>query len=138
MFFARPFIIISFSSRHRLKFRFPFLPAGICLTMAHLIENCRFFFFFLRLETCLDNSVSCLYFKWFLLSVKTADLCLVSLLCFRSTYNGIERSSSSYHTINLVLLLVIYIYIYICMYIYIELKYILMVFHFLQNIKHKC
>ena len=135
MFFARPFIIISFSSRHRLKFRFPFLPAGISLTMAHLIENCRVFFFFLRFETCLDNSVSCLYFKWFLLSVKTADLCLVSLLCVRSTYNGIERSSSSYHTINLVLLL-IYRYMYVG--IYIELKYILVVFHFSQNIKHKC
>ena len=42
MFFERPFIIISFSCRHRLQFRFPFLPAGICLTMAHLITNCRF------------------------------------------------------------------------------------------------
>ena len=52
-----------------MQFRFPFLPAGSCLTMAHLIENCRFSFF--RFQTCLDNSVSCLYFslrrdfKWF-------------------------------------------------------------------------
>ena len=30
---------------HRVQFRFPFLPASICLTMAHLIENCRFSFF---------------------------------------------------------------------------------------------
>ena len=70
MFFERPFMIISFSSRHRAQFRFPFLPAGVCLTMVHLIENCRFSFF--RFQTCLDNSVSCLYFslrrdfKWFL------------------------------------------------------------------------
>ena len=70
MFFERPFMINSFSSRHRVQFRFPFLPAGSCLTMAHLIENCRFSFF--RFQTCLDNSVSCLYFslrrdfKWFL------------------------------------------------------------------------
>ena len=70
MFFERPFMIISFSSRHRAQFRFPFLPAGVCLRMAHLIENCRFSFF--RFQTCLDNSVSCLYFslrrdfKWFL------------------------------------------------------------------------
>ena len=42
------------------------------------------------------------------LRVATADLCLVCLLCFRSTCNGIERSSPSHHTINLV-----YIYIYI-------------------------
>ena len=69
MFFERPFMIISFSSRHRAQFRFPFLPAGVCLTMAHLIENCRFSFF--RFQTCLDSSVSCLYFslrrdfKWF-------------------------------------------------------------------------
>ena len=34
MFFERPFMI-----RHRAQFRFPFLPAGVCLTMAHLIEN---------------------------------------------------------------------------------------------------
>ena len=61
MFFERPFIIISFSSRHRVHLRFPFLPAGICLRMAHLIENCRFSFF--RFQTCLDNSVSCLYFS---------------------------------------------------------------------------
>ena len=70
MFFERPFMIISFSSRHRAQFRFPFLPADVCLTMAQLIENCRFCFF--RFQTCLDNSVSCLYFslrrdfKWFL------------------------------------------------------------------------
>ena len=44
MFFERPFMIISFSSRHRAQFRFPFLPAGVCLTMVHLIENCRFSF----------------------------------------------------------------------------------------------
>ena len=31
-----------------------------------------------------------------------------------------------------------YIYMYMYMYMYIELKYFLMVFHFLQNIKHKC
>ena len=43
----------------------------------------------------------------------TADLCFMSLLCFHSTYNGIERSSSSHHTVNLVLLFGIYIYIYI-------------------------
>lgn len=36
------------------------------------------------------------------LRVATADLCLVSLLCFHSTCNGIEHSSPSYHTINLV------------------------------------
>ena len=60
MFFERPFIIISFSSRHRVQFRFPFLLAGICLMMAHLIKNCRFSFF--RFQMCLDNSVSCLYF----------------------------------------------------------------------------
>ena len=41
------------------------------------------------------------------LRVAKADLCLVGLLCFRSTCNGIERSSPSHHTINLV-----YIYIY--------------------------
>ena len=41
------------------------------------------------------------------LRVATADLCLVCLLCFHSTCNGIERSSPSHHTINLV-------YIYIC------------------------
>ena len=70
MFFERSFMIISFSSRHGVQFRFPFLPADSCLTMAHLIENCRFSFF--RFQTCLDNSVSCLYFslrrdfKWFL------------------------------------------------------------------------
>ena len=40
MFFERPFMIISFSSKHRVQFRSPFLPACICLTMAHLIENC--------------------------------------------------------------------------------------------------
>ena len=86
MFFERPFIIISFSSRHRVHLRFPFLPAGICLTMAHLIENCRFSFF--RFQTCLDNSVSCLYFslrrdfKWFLylvlksLAVTPMHVCL--------------------------------------------------------------
>ena len=28
-----------------MQFRFPFLPAGICVTMAHLIENSRFSFF---------------------------------------------------------------------------------------------
>ena len=61
MFLERPFKIISFSSRHRVQFRFPFLPACICLTMAHLIENCRFSLF--RFQTCLDNSVSCLYFS---------------------------------------------------------------------------
>ena len=44
MFFERPFMIISFSFRHRAQFRFPFLPAGVCLTMVHLIENCRFSF----------------------------------------------------------------------------------------------
>ena len=38
------------------------------------------------------------------LGVATADLCLMSLFCFCSTYNGIERSLSSHHTINLVLL----------------------------------
>ena len=70
MFFEQPFMIISFSSRHRAQFRFPFLLAGVCLTMAHLIENCPFSFF--RFQTCLDNSVSCLCFllhmdfKWFL------------------------------------------------------------------------
>lgn len=36
------------------------------------------------------------------LRVATADLCLVSLLCFHSTCNGIEHSSPSHHTINLV------------------------------------
>ena len=46
------------------------------------------------------------------LRVATADLCLVCLLCFRSTCNGIERSSSSHHTINLVYIS-IYIYIYL-------------------------
>ena len=71
--------------------------------MAHLIENCRFSI--VRFQTCLDTSVSCLYFKWFLLSVKTADLCVMTLLCFRFTYNSIERSSTSYHALNLVLLL---------------------------------
>ena len=56
MFFERPFMIISFSSRHRAQFRFPFLPAGVCLTMVHLIENCRFSFF--RFQTCLDIHIS--------------------------------------------------------------------------------
>ena len=46
-----------------------------------------------------------------ILRVATAYLCLISLLCFRSTYNGIERSSPSHHLINLVLLFGIYIYI---------------------------
>ena len=89
MFFERPFMIISFSSRHRAQFRFPFLPAGVCLTMVHLIENCRFSFF--RFQTCLDNSVSCLYFslrrdfKWFLylvlksLAVTPMYVCVVLL-----------------------------------------------------------
>ena len=63
IFFERPYIIIIFSSRHRVQFRFPFLPAGICLTMAHLIENCRFSFF--RFQMCLDNIVSCLYVLFF-------------------------------------------------------------------------
>ena len=44
-----------------MQFSFPFLLAGICLTMAHLIENCHCFLF--RFQTCLDNSVSCLYFS---------------------------------------------------------------------------
>ena len=81
-------MIISFSSRHRAQFRFPFLPAGVCLTMVHLIENCRFSFF--RVQTCLD-SVSCLYFslrrdfKWFLylvlksLAVTPMYVCVVLL-----------------------------------------------------------
>ena len=38
------------------------------------------------------------------LRVATTDLCLMSLLCFRSTSNGIERSSPSHHPINVVLL----------------------------------
>ena len=42
MFLERPFIINGFSSIHRAQFRFPFLPAGSCVTMAHLIENCLF------------------------------------------------------------------------------------------------
>jgi len=36
------------------------------------------------------------------LRVATADLCLVSLFCFHSTCDGIEHSSPSHHTINLV------------------------------------
>ena len=110
-------MIISFSSRHRAQFRFPFLPAGVCLTMVHLIENCRFSFF--SFQTCLDNSVSCLYFslrrdfKWFLYLVLKSFLYLVlKSFTFRSTCNGIERSSSSHHTVILV-----YIYIYIYIYI---------------------
>ena len=89
MFFERPFMIISFSSRHRAQFRFSFLPAGVCLTMAHLVENCRFSFF--RFQTCLDSSGSCLYFslrrdfKWFLylvlksLAVTPMYVCVVLL-----------------------------------------------------------
>ena len=50
------------------------------------------------------------------LRVATTDLCLISLLCFRSTFNGIERSSPSHHPINVVLLFGIYIYIYIFIY----------------------
>ena len=46
------------------------------------------------------------------LRVATTDLCLISLLCFRSTFNGIERSSPSHHPINVVLLFGIYIYIF--------------------------
>ena len=52
-----------------LQFRFPFLLACIWLTMAHLIEDCRFSSF--SIQTCMDNSVSCLYFslrkdfRWF-------------------------------------------------------------------------
>ena len=54
------------------------------------------------------------------LRVATADLCLMSLLCFRSTYNGLECSSSSHHAINLVLLFGICMYVctYIHVYIY--------------------
>ena len=42
-----------------MQFRFPFLPAGIFLKMAHLIENCRFSF--VRFQKCLENFVSCLH-----------------------------------------------------------------------------
>ena len=76
MFFERTFIIISFSSRHRVQFRFPFLPAGICLTMAHQIENCRFSFS--RFQTCLDNLASCLYFS---LHRDSNDFCILSYEC---------------------------------------------------------
>ena len=47
------------------------------------------------------------------LRAATTDLCLISLLCFHSTFNGIERSSPSHHPINVVLLFGVYIYIYI-------------------------
>ena len=58
------------------------------------------------------------------LRVATTDLCLISLLCFRSTSNGIERSSPSHHPINVVLLFGIYIYIYIYIFIcHIVLRY---------------
>ena len=61
IFFKRPFIIISFSSRHRLQFCFPYLLAGFCFTKAHVFENYRFLFF--RFQTCFDNFVWCLYFS---------------------------------------------------------------------------
>ena len=62
-----------------MQFRFPFLPAGIFLKMAHLIENCRFYFF--RFQPCLEDFVLCLYFslrgdfKWFLYLVLCTSLC---------------------------------------------------------------
>ena len=76
MFFERPFIIVGFSSMHRLQFRFPFLPACICLTMGHLIENCLFSLS--RFQTCLDNFVSCLYFS---LRRDSNDFCILSYVC---------------------------------------------------------
>ena len=60
-----------------------------------------------------QGDVSCCYSEYHAGWQLPADLCLVCLLCFRSTCNGIERSSPSHHTTNLV-----YIYIYIYIYIY--------------------
>ena len=107
MFFERSFMIINFSSRHRAQFHFPFLPAGVCLTMAHLIENCRFSFF--RFQTCLDNSVSCLYFslrrdfKWFLylvlksLAVTPMYICVVLKPESKKKYILVRVNTDNYH-----------------------------------------
>ena len=87
MFFERPFIIISFSSTHRVQFRFPFLPAGICLTKAHLIENCRFSFF--RFQTCLDNSVCYVYILKINLSSQIENL------SFQCVEKALQRKNAS-------------------------------------------
>ena len=69
-------MLIGFSSMHRAQFRFPFLLAGIFLTMANLIEICRFSFS--RFQTCLDNFASCLYFS---LHRDSNDFCILSHVC---------------------------------------------------------
>ena len=55
-----------------MQFRFPFLPAGICLSDGPSDRKLNYRFSFFRSQTCLDNFVLCLYFslrgdfKWFL------------------------------------------------------------------------
>ena len=61
-----------------MQFRFPFLPAGICLTMAHLIENSRFSFFepkHVLITLFRASTFRCAAFKWFLYLV----LCMCNL-----------------------------------------------------------
>ena len=88
MFFERLFMLIGFSSMHRAQFRFPFLLAGICLTMANLIEICRFSFS--RFQTCLDNFASCLYFS---LHRDSNDFCILSHVCLSHGWCNFSLSS---------------------------------------------
>ena len=105
--------------RHRAQFRFPFPPAGVCLTMAHLIENCWFSVF--RFQMCSDNSVSCLYFslcrnfKWFLylvlksLAVTPMYVWVVLLLLMWLQLYKLR----SFETVCVCVCVCVYIYIYI-------------------------
>ena len=69
MFFLRPLRISNFSSRQRRHFLGPVPRVGICLMMSHAIVYSRLLSF--RFQTCLDSSVSFLYFlllrdlQWF-------------------------------------------------------------------------
>ena len=69
MFFLLPLRISNFSSRQRRHFLDPVARVGICLMMSHAIVYSRLLSF--RFQTCLDSSVSFLYFlllrdlQWF-------------------------------------------------------------------------
>ena len=69
MFFLQPLRISNFSSRQRRHFLGPVPRVGICLMISYAIVCSRLLSF--RFQTCLDSSVSFLYFlllrdlQWF-------------------------------------------------------------------------
>ena len=108
MFFEWPFTIISFSFRHGVQFHFPFLPAGIYLTMAHLIEKCQVSFeMFSIIITYTHTQYSCPCFpqlcsqSLFSLPISKLAKELVALQAGSGSYKSyIESSLFSFPAIN--------------------------------------